>query len=98
MTGERGSYAVPTETIPRLDLSHHLQDLIEIRTFFESRGIETKNTRIERYANYFERLLGDSGESLDPKKVFKTSDDKAFRTPGDWFLYVLREVHELMWI
>jgi hypothetical protein len=98
MADDTRSYAVPTETIPSLDLSHHLHDLTEIRTFFESLGIETRNTRIERYGNYLERLLSDGAESVDAEKMFKNSAGGPFRSPVDWLLYVLREVHELMWI
>jgi hypothetical protein len=98
MTDDTRSYAVPTETIPSLDLTHHLRDLREIRTFFESRGIETRNTRIERYGNYLERSLSDGIETLGAEKIFKTSAGEPFRSPIDWHLYVLREVHELMWI
>lgn len=98
MTNDRRSIAVPTETVPKLDLSHHLHDILEIRTFFESRGIETRNTRIERYGHYLERSLGDGADPVDAEKVFKNSAGEPFRTPGDWYLYVLREVHELMWI
>jgi hypothetical protein len=66
MTGDTRSYAVPTETIPGLELSHHLRDLSDIRIFFESRDIETRNTRIERYGNYLERSL--SGGALEAEK------------------------------
>jgi len=92
------SYAIPTETLPSLDLSHQIRDLTEIRAFFESRGIETKNTRIERYGNYLERSLSNGAESVDGEKIFKASAGEPFRSSADWLLYVLREVHELMWI
>lgn len=98
MTDDTRSYAIPTETIPSLDPSHHLHDLLEIRAFIESRGIETRNTRIERYCNYLERSLSDGAESVDAEKIFKNSAGEPFRRPVDWHLYVLREVHELMWI
>ena len=98
MTDDTRSYAVPTETISSLDLSHHLHDLMEIRTFLESRGIETRNTRIERYGKYLELSLSDGAESVDTEKIFKNAAGKPFRSPVDWHLYILREVHELMWI
>ncbi len=98
MTDDTRSYALPTESTPTLDLSHHLNDIVEVRTFLESRGIETKNTRIERYAQYLERSLRDGTEWVAGEKIFKNSAGEPFRSPVDWFLYVLREVHELMWI
>jgi len=98
MTDDTRSYALPAERMPSLELSDHLQDLVGIRTFLESRGIATKNTRIERYAQYLERSLSDGAESVDADLIFKNSVDERFRSRGDWYLYVLREVHELMWI
>jgi hypothetical protein len=98
MTGNARSYDVPTETIPSLDLSHHLHDIIEIRTFFESRGIKTTNTRIERYGSYLEQLQSGGAESVDVEKIFKNAAGQPFRNPADCQLYVLREIHELMWI
>ena len=65
MTANTRSYPVPSETMPSLNLSHHFHDLMEIRSFFEGRGIETKNTRIERYGTYLERSLSDGAESVD---------------------------------
>lgn len=98
MANDSSSYAVPTETIPSLDPAHQLQDLMEIREFFESRGIGTRNTRIERYYNYLEQLIRDGSKSVDPETIFKNSIAEQFRSPGDWTLYVLREIHELTWI
>jgi hypothetical protein len=98
MTNDTRSYALPTESIPTLALSHHLHDIVEVRTFLESRGIETTNTRIERYSQYLERSLRDGKEWVAGEKIFKNSAGEPFRGGADWFLYVLREVHELMWI
>lgn len=98
MTDNTRSYTLPTQIIPGLERSHHLQDLVEIRGFLESRGVATANTRIERYCSYLERVLSDGATALDGKKIFKNSADGRFRIPADWYLYVLREVHELMWI
>jgi len=92
------SYTLPTESTPTLDLAHHLNDIRDVRTFLESRGIETTNTRIERYGQYLERSLQDGTQWVAGEEVFKNSAGEPFRTPIDWFLYVLREVHELMWI
>ncbi len=98
MTDDRRPYAVPTESLPALEVSYHLQDIVEVRTFLEGRGVGTSNTRIERYAQYLERTLRDGFEWIAGEEVFKNSADARFRSPLDWFLYVLREVHELMWI
>jgi hypothetical protein len=90
------SYPLPTESLPGLKLSDHKTDLVQIREFIDSRGIHTKNTRIERYIQYLTEVISEGGkkESL----VFKNSTDERFRSSGDWLLYVLREIHELMWI
>lgn len=98
MTNERRSYKVPTERMPSFSLSHHLSDLIEVREFFESRGIKTSGTRIERYCRFLEQSVSDGIGSVEAEKIFKNSVDERFRSPLDWYLYVLREVHELMWI
>lgn len=96
MSDEARSYPVPIETLPSLDPSYHLQDLIEIREFIESRGIDTKNTRIERYGKYLERSISDG--YVDAATIFKNSVGEPFQSPVDWQLYVIREVHELAWI
>jgi hypothetical protein len=98
MSDDARSYPLPTETLPTLDPSHHLQDLLEIRAFFESRGVQTKNTRIERYCDYLERSLNEGLESVQAESIFKNSAGEPFQSAIDWHLYVLREVHELMWI
>ena len=98
MTNDTRSYDLPAQSVPTLDLSHHLQDLVQIRTLLESRGISTTNTRIERYHNYFKRIRQKDTAPLDAETIFKDSADPRFRIPADWYMYVLREVHELMWI
>lgn len=98
MTDDTRSYALPAQSVPTLDPSHHLQDLVQIRALLESRGISTTNTRIERYHNYFERIRLKDPAPLDAETIFKNSADPRFRIPADWYMYVLREVHELMWI
>lgn len=96
MGNEERSYQLPSETLPSLDLSHHVQDLVAIRDFLRSRGIETRNTRIERYLDYLQQAA--SHVSTDGAKIFKNAVEGPFASPIDWLLYVLREVHELMWI
>lgn len=98
MTDDARSYALPAQSVPTLDPSHHLQDLVQIRALLKSRGISTTNTRIERYHNYFEKIRHEDTAPLDAETIFKNSADPCFRIPADWHMYVLREVHELMWI
>jgi len=98
MSDQIHSYDLPIETLPGLDLSHHLQDIIEFRALLENRGISTTNTRIERYFNYLDMGLHGGAASTDAEKIFKNAVDPRFRIPADWHMYVLREVHELMWI
>jgi hypothetical protein len=93
---EQKSYQLPAETLPSLELSHHLEDLVEIRDFLRGRGIETKNTRIERYIHYLHQVTTQG--PTDASRIFKNSVSGPFESPIDWMLYVLREVHELMWI
>src|SRR5674476_219800 len=96
MEDESKSYRLPTRSLPGLNLSDHIADLVEIKEFLNGRGIQTKNTRIERYIKYLTEAIseGPKNESL----VFKNLVDERFKSSIDWFLYVLREVHELMWI
>ena len=89
-------YNLPTESIPTLDYSVRLADLIEFKCFLESRGITTQNTRIERYIQYFEQVV--AGVEVAEVSIFKNSQDERFKSKSDWLLYVLREVDELMWI
>ncbi len=90
------SYKLPLETISALEFSHHVEDLVELREFLERRGIRTKNTRIERYADYLRHAIEE--DLVDAEMIFKNSTDGPFENRTDWILYVLREVHELMWI
>lgn len=94
--GQSKSYALPLETMPGLEFSHHVEDLVELREFLEGRGIRTKNTRIERYIDYLNRAIED--DRFDAEMIFKNATDGPFKNRTDWVLYVLREVHELMWI
>ncbi|MFH1866159.1 MAG: hypothetical protein ABIK85_09775 [Candidatus Eisenbacteria bacterium] len=98
MTDNTPSYRLPTEKMPTLSVSHHLSDLLEVREFLESRGIGTSGTRIERYCRFLEQSLRDGVGSVEAEKIFKNSVGEPFKSPVDWYLYVLREVHELMWI
>ena len=95
------SYKFPEETIPSLDLLHHLDDMNEIKFFLEKLKIRIKNTRIDRYIIYFEKLVINDMKELSLEtiqKIFNNSNDERFKTPHDYHLYILREVHELQWI
>lgn len=96
MEVKQKSYPLPDETLPSLDLSHHLEDLVEIRDFLVARGIQTRNTRIERYIAYLEQASSQGPN--DAPTIFKNSVGGPFQHATDWLLYVLREVHELAWI
>ena len=89
-------YKLPTESIPTLDYSARLADLIEFKSFLESHEITTQNTRIERYIQYFEQVV--AGAEIAEVSIFKNSQDERFKSKTDWLLYALREVDELMWI
>ena len=79
-----------------MELSHHLEDLVTFQNFLEERRIQTTNTRIERYIEYL-RLAVDKG-LIDAATIFKNSSEGPFQHSTDWMLYILREIHELMWI
>jgi len=90
------SYAWPTQTLPSLSLEHHLADMQEFAEWIESVGIRTANTRISRYIRY----LDSCRHEADPlgTSIFHDHDEHPFKSAIDRYLYVLREVHELMWI
>ena len=81
MQDELKSYPLPTETMPSLELSHHVADLVEIRNFLRRRGIEMKNTRIERYIEYLQ-MIAEQG-SANASKIFKNSAKGPFENPTD---------------
>ena len=96
MNATEHSYPLPKETLPTLSLAYHLDDLFQVREFFHLHGVQTKNTRIDRYVQYLQNEC--NGDSCDPSRIFKNSPTDFFYQPIDWFLYVLREIHELVWI
>ena len=71
---ESKSYKIPTQSIPGLEISVHINDLQEIIKFFENRGISTKNTRLYRYLDYL--IERSHFESLDESQIFKNSNEK----------------------
>jgi hypothetical protein len=96
MNNETKSYQLPSETIPALELSHHLEDLIAVRDFLEDLRIQTTSSRIERYIEYLRQAIGVG--VVNAAMIFKNSTEGPFQHSTDWMLYVLREIHELMWI
>ncbi len=90
------AYEIPTQSLQTLEISVHLNDLQEITNFLESRGLSIKNTRLSRYSDYL-KAISDS-KTFDESLLFKNAKDGPFKSSTDWYLYTLREVHELMWI
>ena len=87
---------LPDRSLPSLNYKHHLDDLntlIEILTEFD---LDVRSTRIQRYKRYFEALL--SNEPFDHYAIFNDRNQSPIRHDLDRQLYVLREMHELMWI
>ncbi|AVB13539.1 MULTISPECIES: hypothetical protein [Pseudomonas syringae group] len=91
----QNSYPAATHSLPGLSIDDRFSDLESLTSFLNGRGIETKNTRIDRYQRYL-KIASDQGlESIDPKNIFKNVTDGRFQHGLDWYLYVLREVDEL---
>lgn len=90
------TYPIPTETIRGLPWEHHLNDLLEVRAFCENFEIRTKNTRLARYEEFLRRFINHG--QVNPESVFRNQSDAPFQNWIECLQYVLREVHELMWI
>ena len=88
------SYPIPTQTLPALSYKTHLEDLREFVLLVESLGINVTGTRIARYKAYYEALV----DGTDEERIFQGISGKIFKNRLDLELYVLREVHEIMWI
>lgn len=91
-------YTHPTHSLSSISIDSRFSDLQELRSFLDNRLIFTKNTRLDRYQQYLKFACEHGIESFDPKKIFKNVIDNRFRNNMDWYLYVLREVDELMFI
>ena len=89
------SYPIPTQTLPALTYETNLEDLRGFALLVESLGINVSGTRIARYQRYYEALVEGTD---DEEKIFQGISGKKFNNPLDMQLYVLREVHEIMWI
>ncbi|GFZ71985.1 hypothetical protein PSE10C_27270 [Pseudomonas amygdali pv. eriobotryae] len=91
----QNSYPAATHSLPGLSTDDRFSDLESLTSFLNGRGIETKNTRIDRYQRYLKIASDQELESIDPKNIFKNVTDGRFQHGLDWYLYVLREVDEL---
>jgi len=89
------SYQLPTETLPALTRDAHLDDINEFILLLESLNIKTSGTRIARYKTYLENLKGHSKPDIS---MFDVGVAKEFDEPNGLLLYILRELHEIMWI
>ncbi len=91
----QNSYPAATHSLPGLSINDRFSDLESLTLFLNGRGIETKNTRIDRYQKYL-KIASDQGvDNVDPKSIFKNVTDVRFQHGLDWYLYVLREIDEL---
>jgi len=95
---EQNSYPRPTHSLPAISIEDRFSDLEDLRGFLSARGIETKNTRIDRYQKYLRALSEVGLEKTNPNSVFKNVADDRFQHGLDWYVYVLREVDELLHI
>jgi len=93
---ESKAYELPTHTLPGLNITDHLADIEELKDFCEKRGIQTKNTRIDRYCKYLNEVAKEGVK--DDSQVFPNWENGPFLAGVDRCLYVLREIHELAWI
>lgn len=91
----KSSYPIPDQAIPSLTNEVHLEDLREFVLLLKSFGINISGTRIERYQSYYEALFKGNDDEV---RIFQGISGKTFNSPLDLQLYVLREVHEIMWI
>lgn len=90
------SYKLPLKTLPYLSLEDHLKDLKEMIMFLEDIKINVSNTRISRYAQFLESIY--KNEATEPANFFPNAISTRFKSYDDWFLYIIREIHELIWI
>lgn len=84
------TYKKDENFIPSITLESHLDQLQEIKSWLTKKGFNPSNSRIIHYIKFLELFI--SNDDFDPKN--NEQDKETF----DEMLYVLREVHELMWI
>lgn len=92
---ETVSYQIPKEIV----VSHsicQLEKLVALRELLIKNGINAQHSRINKYIRFLEKIHRDP--TMDPKKIFTDVHDDRFKSIDDWFVYTIREVHELLWI
>jgi hypothetical protein len=94
-TSMQSFYKLPDETIIS-NSSCQLEKLVAFREFLIKNGIHAQQSRINKYIRFLEKINSDP--SMDPTKIFTENHDDRFKSLNDWFVYTLREVHELYWI
>lgn len=97
MSDQIASYPKPSHSLPSLSINDRASDLDELKAFLNSIGVQTHNTRIDRYQKYL-KLISINNGNVDASTIFKNVTDERFQHGMDWYLYVLREVDELMFI
>ena len=90
------AYAAPRSIPAGMSMAAHITPLVQFQSWLHELGITTGSTRISRYIKYLKALYSQLEGSID--RVFIDPQEHPFRTPEDRFLYVMREVHELIWI
>lgn len=90
------TYPLPSEMMSSLAWNHHLDDLVNVRSICEDFGIQTSNTRLDRYEKFLRKYL--DGDQIGGESVFQMPSSAPFQNWMECLQYVLREVHELMWI
>lgn len=94
----KNTFSIPASSNPTISINDTLSDINDFSLFLTERGISTHNTRLSRYSQYLKNLTLYGIEKFDPKSIFKNVEDDRFKSSTDWYLYVLREVHELSFI
>lgn len=84
------TYKVDEDEIPSLHFKEHSAQLKEFSQWLRKIGIDTSNTRISAYIKFLDSYV--NNDQLNPSE--NEQDKKTY----DEMQYVLREVHELMWI
>lgn len=87
---ESRTYSVDNRAIPGISNEEHIMPLYELLDWLKSENIDASNTRIPKYIKFLEDY--EKNDSLDPEN---NEEDQDTITE---YLYILREVHELIWI
>ena len=90
------SYEIPDSLLAGLSTSGHSQRMAAVASWIEAHSVRTRDTRINRYARYLGAL--ERNHSDMQERIFVDPPGHPFKSLLDRFLYVLREVHELLWI